>query len=432
VSGAAARQPQATAFPHVLVAAARRLLGAAVVCAMALVLTPSAGASAAPPPPALSVRAAVLIDESTGHELYGVDANRKLPIASTTKLMTALVTLEHVHHLGTVFTNPDYRAAAVDSQIGLAPGERMSVHDLLLALMLPSADDAAEDLAYNVGHGSVARFIAMMNAQARTLGLARTHYSTPIGLDTPGNYSTAADLVKLASYDLEHSRYFARIVALPHAVLHSGDYPRYVVNRNDLVAEHPWIDGVKTGHTADAGYVLVASGHRDGMTLISAVLGTTSEASRDANTLALMDYGFASFRLAHLVKPGQTLAAASVHDQPGKHAELVAARGFTDVVARSARVRIRLEAPRELSGPMPQGARLGSATVLVGGRPLATVPLVLAQALPAVSSLTLAARFITKPLMLVLIIGLGFAAALAFAVRRRRRVRASKGGLETA
>ena len=144
-----------------------------------------------------------------------------------------------------------------------------------------------------------------------TLGLARTHYSTPIGLDTPGNYSTAADLVKLASYDLEHSRYFARIVALPHAVLHSGDYPRYVVNRNDLVAEHPWIDGVKTGHTADAGYVLVASGHRDGMTLISAVLGTTSEASRDANTLALLDYGFASFRLAHLVKPGQTLAAAA-------------------------------------------------------------------------------------------------------------------------
>jgi serine-type D-Ala-D-Ala carboxypeptidase (penicillin-binding protein 5/6) len=432
VSGAAARQPQATAFHHVLVAAARRLLGAAVVCAVALVLTPSAGASAAPPPPALSVRAAILIEQSTGHELYAVDANRELPIASTTKLMTALVTLEHVHHLGTVFTNPEYRAAAVDSQIGLAPGERMSVHDLLLALMLPSADDAAEDLAYNVGHGSVARFIAMMNAQARTLGLARTHYSTPIGLDTPGNYSTAADLVKLASYDLEHSRYFARIVALPHAVLHSGDYPRYVVNRNDLVAEYPWINGVKTGHTADAGYVLVASGHRDGMTLISAVLGTSSEPSRDANTLALLDYGFANFRLAHLVKPGQTLAAPSVHDQPGKHAALVAASGFTDVVARSARIRIRVEAPRQLSGPMPQGARLGSATVLVDGRQLATVPLVLAQAVPAVSSLTLAGRFITKPLMLVLIVGLGFAAALAFAVRRRRRVRASKGGLETA
>lgn len=434
MSGAAARQPHATALHHVLAGAVRRRLAAtafAVLLSVVLALGASPAASAAAPL-RLSARAAILIEQSTGHVLYGVNAGRELPIASTTKLMTALVTLEHVHRLSTMFTNPDYRAAAVDSQIGLQPGERMSVHDLLLALMLPSADDAAEDLAYNVGHGSVARFIAMMNAQARKLGLAHTHYSTPIGLDTPGNYSTAADLVKLASYDLEHSRYFARIVALPHAVLHSGNYPRYVVNRNDLVAEYPWINGVKTGHTNDAGYVLVASGHRDGMTLISAVLGTGSEASRDANTLALLNHGFANFRLAKLVRPGQTLASPPVRDQPGKHAMLVAASGVEDVVARAARIRIRVDAPHDLSGPMPQGAKLGSATVLVGGRAVATVPLVLAHAVPAVNSLTLAARFITKPLMLVLIVGLGFVAALAFAVRRRRRGRASKGGLEAA
>ncbi len=292
-------------------------------------LAASPAASAMVPPPRLSVRAAILIEQSTGHELYGVDANRELPIASTTKLMTALVTLEHVHHLSTVFTNPDYHAAAVDSQIGLEPGERMSVHDLLLALAAPERRRRSR--------GSRVQRRARLGCAlrrdderaARALGLTHTHYSTPIGLDTPGNYSTAADLVKLASYDLEHSRYFARIVALPHAVLHSGDYPRYVVNRNDLVAAYPWINGVKTGHTNDAGYVLVASGHRDGMTLISAVLGTTSEASRDANTLALLDYGFANFRLAHLVKPGQSLAAPPVHEQPGKHAALVAASGVT-------------------------------------------------------------------------------------------------------
>ncbi len=429
MSGAAARKPPATALRHAFVAAAR--LGAGVLCAAALLATISAGASAAPAPP-LSVRAAILVEQGTGQVLYGINANQELPIASTTKLMTALVTLEHVHHLSKVFTNPDYRVAAVDSQIGLEPGERMSVHDLLLALMLPSADDAAEDLAFNVGHGSVGRFIAMMNAQARLLGLRRTHYSTPIGLDTPGNYSTAADLVKLAGYDLTHSAYFARIVALPHAVLRSGAYPRYVVNRNDLVAKYRWINGVKTGHTADAGYVLVASAHRDGMRLLSAVLGTSSEESRDANTLALLDYGFANFRIAHLVKTGQQLAAPTVHDQPGLHASLVAATGVTYVVAKSARIRIVVKVPHQLTGPMPEGARLGSATVLVGGRTVAHVPLVLARALPAVSSLTLAGRFITKPFMLVLIIGLGVCAALAFAVRRRRRARASKGGLETA
>ena len=85
--------------------------------------------------------------------------------------MTALVTLEHVHHLGRMFTQNDYVSAAEDSQIGLVPGERMSVHDLMLAMLLPSADDAAEDLAYNVGHGSIARFVGMMNASARSLGL---------------------------------------------------------------------------------------------------------------------------------------------------------------------------------------------------------------------------------------------------------------------
>src|SRR6202012_4638944 len=101
--------------------------------------------------------------------LYGVNANRRVAIASTTKLMTALIVLQHVHKLSTIFTQNDYESASVDSQIGLEPGERMSVHDLLLALMLPSADDAAEDLAYNVGHGSVARFVGMMNAEARAL-----------------------------------------------------------------------------------------------------------------------------------------------------------------------------------------------------------------------------------------------------------------------
>ncbi len=157
----------------------------------------------------------------------------------------------------------------------------MSVHDLLIALLLPSADDAAEDLAYNVGGSSVPRFLAMMNAKARALGLTHTHYTTPIGLDTPGNYSSAFDLDKLAAYLLAHSPFFRRIVDMPSATLHTGPVG-YVVNRNDLVGRVPWINGVKTGHTSGAGYVLVASGTRDGMTLIGSVLGTSSESARDA------------------------------------------------------------------------------------------------------------------------------------------------------
>lgn len=210
--------------------------------------------------------------------------------------MTALVTLRRTR-LDEVFADPDFHLAADDSQIGLAPGERMTVHDLLIAMMLPSADDAAEDLAYNVGDGSVARFVAMMNAQARALGLTHTHYSTPIGLDTPGNYSSASDLAALARYLRRTQPFFRRVVALPRAVIRIGDDDQVVTNLNDLVGSVPWVNGVKTGHTLDAGYVLVGSGTRNGMTLISAVLGAPSENARELDTLELLRYGFDTFQL---------------------------------------------------------------------------------------------------------------------------------------
>jgi serine-type D-Ala-D-Ala carboxypeptidase (penicillin-binding protein 5/6) len=332
-----------------------------------------------------------------------------------------------------MFTQNDWSPAAADSQIGLAPGERMSVHDLLLALMLPSADDAAEDLAYNVGDGSVARFVGMMNAQARALGLRHTHYSTPIGLDTPGNYSSAADLATLAEYDLAHSKYFARIVDLRSAVLRSCDEVRYVTNRNDLLGEYPWIDGVKTGHTNGAGYVLVAAGHRAGMALISVVLGTSSEQSRDANTMSLLDYGFGNFRPWTPVHAGEVLARPAVKDRPGVRVPLVAAGSFTTVLARSSRVRVSVAAPRQLTGPLPAQSVIGTATVMDGQRVLTRIPLVLEHQLPAVSGLSIVTRFVTRPAaLLVIVAAVGLAGWRLRTVRRRRRIDRPDPKLEAA
>ena len=399
--------------------AARLLVTAA--CGVGLVAMTPAIAAAAPVPP-LSVSAAALYAPATHQLLYGVNANKRVAIASATKLMTALIVLQHVHKLSTMFTQNDYRSAAIDSQIGLAPGERMSVHDLLLALMLPSADDAAEDLAFNIGHGSIARFVSMMNAEARTLGLRHTHYTTPIGLDTPGNYSTAADLVKLADYDITHSAYFARIVALPRATLRSGDHVRTVVNRNDLVGRYPWIDGVKTGHTLQAGYVLVAAGHRGGMALISAVLGTDSETSRDANTLALLNYGGANFRVWRPVRKGQVMAQPAVKDQPSLHPPVRAAAGYSRILPRAAHVRVHIALPHQLVAPLPAQSVVGTVTVTDGRRVLARIPLVLTRRVPALSGITRAARFFTRPLALALIAAAAAGAALLLRnVRRRRR-----------
>jgi serine-type D-Ala-D-Ala carboxypeptidase (penicillin-binding protein 5/6) len=387
-----------------------------------------AGTATADAAPNLTARTAVLVDEGTGQRLYGRAADRQVPIASATKLMTALLTLEQVHRLEAVFTQNLYYSSPVESQIGLVPGERMTVHDLLLALMLPSADDAAEDLAYNLGHGSIGRFIALMNVRARELGLAHTHYSTPIGLDTPGNFSSASDLVRLAGYLLTHSRFFARIVALPHAVLHSGNHPRVVLNRNDLVGRVPWIDGVKTGHTAAAGYVLVGSGTKHGMTLLSAVLGTPSMADRDGDTLALQDYGFREFRLMRPLRAGTVLARPAVRDRPGVRAELIAARSFARVVPATAALSLRVAAPRELAGPQRRHAVIGSVAVLINGRPVARIPLLLAAALPAVSPLTLAAHFLTRLSTLLVLVPLAVVALVVAGLWRvRARVRGAAG-----
>src|ERR1019366_6375592 len=285
----------------------RLVLGALVSVGWLCVATAPAPAAS---PPHLSVSAAILIEQSTGRELYGVNPKQKLAVASTPKLMTALLTLEHERRLGKLFTQNEYYASSVDSQIGLAPGERMSVHDLLLALMLPSA------------------------------------------------------------------------------------HVRYVVNRNDLVGRVPWINGVKTGHTAAAGYVLIASGHRNGMTLLSAVLGTADVGSRDANTLALLDYGFATFHLVTPVRSGGILARPTVRYRAGVRADVIASRTFTQVFPRSMSVRTIVDAPHQLSGPLAAGSVVGAAIVRAGNRVVARIPLVLKRSLPAVSGLTIAARTI--------------------------------------
>jgi D-alanyl-D-alanine carboxypeptidase (penicillin-binding protein 5/6) len=398
------------------------LTGLAVPC---LGATPGDAAPAGPPPaPRLSARAAEVIVAGSGQELYGYGENQELAIASATKLMTALLTLERVP-LQTVFAQNVFYPAAGDSQIGLVPGQRMTVHDLLLATLLPSADDAAEDLAYNVGGGSVDRFVAMMNVRAAQLGLTHTHYSTPIGLDTPGNYSSAADLVKLASYVLTHQPFFARAVALPTAGLATGPVRR-VTNRNDLVGRVPWVTGVKTGHTLKAGYVLVGSGTQNGMPLISVVLGTPTQAARDADTLALLGYGFANFRPVTPVLAGQVFARPTVRDQSNLHPQLIAATTFTRVLPRATPVRTSLQAPRELAGPLPRGAVVGSVVVVAGNQPIARVPLLLTRPIPAVSSLTRAVRFLLgATTLLALILVLGGAAAAAVFRRHRSRARAA-------
>jgi D-alanyl-D-alanine carboxypeptidase (penicillin-binding protein 5/6) len=348
-----------------------------IVCLALAVLAvwPAHAAAAKPPPPDLSAQAWILIDAGDRTRLAARDPDASRAMASTTKLMTAYLAL-HRLPLRKLVTAPPYHPIPGESLLGLEAGERMTVRDLLYGLLLPSGNDAAETLADGVA-GSTPAFVAEMNRAARRLGLDETSYANPIGLDDPGNYSSPRDLADLALI-LRHDELFRRIVNTASITLHTGDHPRTIENHNDLVLSHPWINGVKTGYTPDAGNVLVASGTRKGVTLLSVVMGAPSIAARDSDTLALLDYGFSLYRKQAAVRPGEKLGSAQVPNADTRVA-LTARGGITATVRRGQTIDVSLHAPNSIEAPIHRGDRLGVATATLAGEPVGRVPVVAAR-----------------------------------------------------
>jgi D-alanyl-D-alanine carboxypeptidase (penicillin-binding protein 5/6) len=399
---------------------------AALVAACALLLLSSllapGRASAAAKPPKLDAAAWLLVDPRDGTELAGSHARQQRAIASTTKLMTAYVALQELK-LSDKLEVPPYSPLPAESVAGLTEGERLTLHDLLLAMMLPSANDAAETVAVNVG-GSEEKFVHRMNQAAADLGLDGTSYSNPIGLDEPGNYSTAQDLATLAE-DLLGDKRFRRIVATPEADLKSGSVPRHVVTRNTLMLSDPTVDGVKTGHTLDAGYVLVASAKRQGVPLLSVVLGASSEATRDSESEELLDYGFSLYRNRSPFPAGRELASATV--KYGDEPLALVSRGTVQVRAREdQQLKASIDAPEEVEGPIDEGERLGTATVTLDGERAGRVPLVAATAVAAPSWVDRAGGpWVVIAIALALVVIL---IAVTLAIRRRGGSRGDGGG----
>jgi D-alanyl-D-alanine carboxypeptidase (penicillin-binding protein 5/6) len=378
----------------------RSALRAAVLALLAVLAIAPQAAPAAPSPPRPDARAWVLVDVTDRERLAEHAASSKRAIASTTKLMTAYLALRELS-LNRKLKAPDYRPISpAESLAGLSAGEQMSVRDLLYALLLPSANDAAVTLAEGVS-GSVPKFVREMNRAAAALGLAQTRYENPIGLDSASNYSTAGDLAAL-TLRLRKDPVFRRIVATPSAVLRTGNRTREVGNRNVLVQRVPWVNGVKTGHTLDAGYVLVGSGTRKGATLVSVVLGAPSEAARDEATLELLDYGFSLYRRETPVSGGEAMAEPELTYQ-GETLPLEAERNLRVPVRRGQEIDTSVRAPEEVEGPIERGARLGRVTVTVDGREVGSRPLVAARAADEASFLEQARGRLPGPVALLAI-----------------------------
>jgi D-alanyl-D-alanine carboxypeptidase (penicillin-binding protein 5/6) len=356
----------------------RSLVGAlAALLAAWLAPAPVAAATTPPGAPALQAKAAIVMEASSGDVLFSENPRQRRAIASTTKLMTVLVALQR-SDLDDVFSAANYHAAAIESQIGLRPGERMSVRDLLRATLLPSANDAAATIAVGT-MGSTQAFVAEMNRRAVSLGLRDTHYTTPIGLDDPGNYSSARDLARLA-IRLRGYEFFRHTTNLPRATLRSGTRTRTVINRNTLVRRVPDVNGVKTGHTSRAGFVLVGSASRGGVTVISVVLGEPSEHARDVDSLALLRYGLRGYVAATPLPVGRVLGKVALHYRHGESVAVVAGSTVRRVLRTGARTRVSVDGlPAEIDGPLRRGARVGTAVVRAGDKVLASVPVVTAR-----------------------------------------------------
>jgi D-alanyl-D-alanine carboxypeptidase (penicillin-binding protein 5/6) len=394
-----------------------RLLLAVALLAAALVATglvPASAGASTKKPPQLDAASWVLIDLKDGAELAARASGQRRAIASTTKLMTAYLALRDLR-MGEKLVVPRYDAEPAESLAGLEKGERLTVHDLLVAMMLPSANDAAETVAQGIA-GSEPAFVAEMNRAADKLGLDRTHYANPIGLDAKRNYSTAEDLTTLAEELLSDKR-FRRIVAMPKAKLTSGARNRTVINTNTLLRSDPTVDGVKTGHTTDAGYVLVASAKRDGVPLLAAVLGAPSETERNDETERLLDYGYGLYAREDAIERGAAEAAAAVRYEDGR-LPLTASRGVSVEVRDDQEVKVDADGPAEVEGPIDAGERLGTATVTVDGRFIDRVPLVAGH---AVAAPTIVDK-IGGPVVVVLIVAviIVILAVVVIALRRRR------------
>jgi D-alanyl-D-alanine carboxypeptidase (penicillin-binding protein 5/6) len=395
---------------------------AALLAALALAAgaAPAQGAKVANCPDSVKAPSAIVVEVSTGTVACARQADKERSIGSTTKLMTALLTLEEAK-LSDTFKASSYRPSPIESQIGLQPGEKMKVSDLMRGLLLESGNDAAMTLAQGVS-GSTKAFVREMNKRARKLGLEHTHYDNPIGLDGPGNYSSARDLVTLATV-LRTNAFFKKIVDSPRGTLKTGNHPRTFTNRNTLVVKYPFVNGVKTGHTRGAGYVLVGSASRNGIQLVSAVLATPSEAARDADTMALYKWAFPRFQRIRAVIEGRPMATAQIRYRPGAKLKLVPDRTVRRIVPRGHRdaVTLKVDAPSVVEGPIRSGQRLGNVEVRQGGKVVATVALIAQSAVPAANTAQRTKAAAGSPW---LIIGVAFAvlaATVLLAARRRAR-----------
>jgi len=320
--------------------------------------------------PYITAGAAVLIDAKTGDVLWGKNDNEKRPMASTTKIMTAVLAIEHGNLEDTVTVNRSVLGPGRRGGIGLVEGERLKLRDLLYASMLPSANDAATAIADHIG-GSVDGFAEMMNDKALSIGARDTRYANPHGLDEEMHYSTASDLAIIARYALQ-DKTFSEVVSTKTWRLNRSYSGRHtnIRSTNRLLSSYPGATGGKTGYTRGAGNCLVSSAKRGDVSLISVVLGVNNRKALFEESASLLDFGFGLYESEQLISKDVTYKTAT--SKYGQSIDLVAAEDVSAVVRNYLPVSTETQTATDIETPIRKGTVLGKVIAYQDGRAVAS------------------------------------------------------------
>ena len=341
------------------------------------------------PPPQLAAKAWILLDASTGFVMAEHAADERLPPASLTKLMTGYV-LAHELSSGIVSDDDSVLISETawsqnplfvgSSLMWIEAGKRVTLRDLHRGMVIVSGNDATLAIAEHLA-GSDAAFAEMMNAQALALGMQNSHFVNSHGLTHPDHYTSARDLARLASALIEQFPEQYALYREPE--LTYNDIRQH--SRNSLLAEDPSVDGLKTGYTEAAGYCLAASAKRDGMRLISVVLGSASARARAAESRRLLNYGFRNYQTFILYPAGHELAVSRLWRGRQQQLRLGTARRIALTVPRGRRDELAavIEIDKGISAPVEQGSALGTLRIALQGETLLDDPLVALESVAA-------------------------------------------------
>ena len=322
--------------------------------------------------PDVSMAEGALID-ADGRVLWSRSAGTQRPMASITKIMTAVVALENSQPTDIV-TVPKASVAVGQSSAALRAGEKLTMRDMLGALLVKSGNDAAIAIAEHVG-GTEQHFVEMMNAKAAELGLSNTHFANPHGLDAPGHYTTANDLGVLARYAMAKPE-FRSIVSMKTVTIGSGKTRETLTSTDELLGNYQGDIGVKTGFTNGAGYSVISAAQREGLTLYAIVLGTKSDRARFQEAKTLLDWGFAHYRPMSIADAGTVVGEAPVKDYLDVTVPVAISKDATVPVLDLNGPIERSVQLSEVSAPVSVGQMVGVATFKQAGKTILTMPLV--------------------------------------------------------